>query len=153
MVKDGDFVLCDFGACYRRYNADSTRTFVYRKTTRQQKEMYDVVLHAQQIGFDVIRAGVPACEVHQKVASYIDSTAFKGRFIHNTGHSLGLAVHDGPGFTGDTMETLQENMVLTVEPGVYIPGVGGVRIEDDIVVKKGGIELLTHSSRKYTEIQ
>jgi Xaa-Pro dipeptidase len=87
------------------------------------------------------------------VLAFIDSTKFKGAFIHSTGHSLGLAVHDGPGLTPDNTMELEENMVLTVEPGVYIPGFGGVRIEDDIVVKKEGMELLTKSSRDFLELE
>jgi Xaa-Pro dipeptidase len=151
-LKKNDFVLCDFGATFKKYNSDITRTFVFGKATEQQKEMYDTVLHAQQIAFDTIKAGAKACDVHTAVSSFIDSTKFKDRFIHSTGHSLGLAVHDGIGFApGNTME-LQENMVLTVEPGVYIPGFGGVRIEDDILIKKEKITLLTRSPREFTEL-
>ena len=115
--------------------------------------MYDTVLQAQQIAFDAIHPGVKAGDVHQAVSAFIDSTPYKGRFIHSTGHCLGLAVHDGVGFApGNTME-LKERMVLTVEPGIYLPGSGGVRIEDDILITKNGLELLTKSPREFTELE
>lgn len=151
-LTKNNFVLCDIGATFKKYNSDITRTFVYGKATEQQKEMYDVVLQAQQIAFDMIQPGVKACDVHTAVSTFIDSTRFKNCFIHSTGHSLGLAVHDGTGFApGNTME-LRENMVLTVEPGVYIPGYGGVRIEDDILIKKEKLTMLTRSPREFTEL-
>jgi Xaa-Pro dipeptidase len=115
--------------------------------------MYKTVLQAQQIAFDAIKPGVKAGDIHHVVSSFIDSTKFKGRFIHSTGHSLGLAVHDGPGFAPENTMELQENMVLTVEPGVYLPGFGGVRIEDDVLIKKDGMELLTKSPRDFTELE
>ena len=151
-VQNGDFVVCDFGACYKKYNSDITRTFVFGTASVQQKEMYETVLQAQQVAFQMMKPGMKANEVHQAVQSFIDSTQFKGRFIHSTGHSLGLAVHDGGGLTPDTTMELQENMILTVEPGVYLPGVGGVRIEDDVCVKKEGIEVLTHSPRTFVKV-
>ena len=152
-LKKDDFVLCDFGACYRRYNSDITRTFVFGKANDKQIDMYKTVFEAQKIGFEKIKPGIKAHEVHDAVSSYVDGTKFKGCFIHSTGHSLGLAVHDGgAGFTPDNDVELKENMVLTVEPGVYIPGFGGVRIEDDVLIKKDGVELLTQSSKEFIEI-
>ena len=152
-LRRGDLVLCDFGACYKKYNSDITRTFVCGRATEQLKQMYETVLQAQQVAFDLIKPGVKAHEVHQAVHDYIDSTKFKGRFIHSTGHFLGLAVHDGAGFAPENAIELQENMVLTVEPGVYIPGLGGVRIEDDILVKKDGMELLTKSPHEFIGLE
>jgi Xaa-Pro aminopeptidase len=115
--------------------------------------MYETVLQAQHMAFDAIHPGVIAGDVHQAVYSFIQSSPFKDRFIHSTGHSLGLAVHDGPGFaTGNTME-VKEHMVLTVEPGIYIPGFGGVRIEDDILVEKNGMKILTQSPRACIELE
>jgi Xaa-Pro dipeptidase len=152
-LKINDFSLFDFGARYKRYNSDITRTFVFGKSNKLQKNMYETVLEAQKIGFEAIKTGVKANEVHESVKKYIDSTQFKDRFIHSTGHSIGLAVHDGgAGFSSDSDIELRENMVFTVEPGVYMPGFGGVRIEDDIIVRKDGIELLTKSSRELIEI-
>jgi len=152
-LQNGAFIVCDFGASYKKYNSDITRTFIYGQATGQQKEMYETVLEAQQIALQMIRPGVKANTVHQAVHSFIESTPFKGKFIHSTGHSLGLSVHDGQGFTSDNTMVLQENMVLTVEPGVYLSGLGGVRIEDDILIKKDGIELLTKSPRTFLELE
>ena len=148
----GNLILCDFGACYKKYNSDITRTFAFGEATDQMRQMYETVRDAQQVAFAMIKPGVKAHEVHQAVSAFIDSTCFKGKFIHSTGHLLGLSVHDGVGFAPDNDLTIQEHMVLTVEPGVYLPGVGGVRIEDDILIKKEGIELLTKSSRVFTEL-
>lgn len=152
-LKDGDFVLCDFGACYERYNSDITRTFVFGKASEKQKNMHNTVLKAQKIGFDKIKSGIEAHFVHDSVNEFINKSKFRGRFIHSTGHSLGLNVHDGGiGFNEESRVLLEKNMVLTVEPGVYIPGFGGVRIEDDIIVKKDGLEILTKSTRDLIEI-
>ncbi len=152
-LSKGDFVLCDFGACYKKYNSDMTRVFVFGKASEKQKAMHKTVLDAQRIGFDRIKPGLKAQEVHNSVSTYIDNTEFKGRFIHSTGHSIGLSVHDGgAGFSQTCEIKVEENMLFTVEPGVYIPGFGGVRIEDDILVKKDGIEILTKSPRDLIEI-
>lgn len=150
---EGDFVLCDFGACFKRYNSDITRTLVFGRSNKKQRQMYETVLAAQEIGFDRIKPGVEAKKVHEAVKSFIDKSEFKGRFIHSTGHSLGLAVHDGyVGLSSECSVELEENMVLTVEPGVYLPGFGGVRIEDDVLVKKDGVEILTKAPRDFIEI-
>ncbi len=151
-LENGSFVLCDFGACYKKYNSDITRTFVYGQSSEKHKEMYETVLQAQQIALQMIKPGMKGSDIHQAVQSFIDSTQFKGRFIHSTGHGLGLAVHDGIGLAPDSTMELEENMVLTVEPGVYLPGFGGVRIEDDVLIKKDRIELLTKSPRDFTEL-
>jgi Xaa-Pro dipeptidase len=152
-LEKGNLVLCDFGACYKKYNSDITRTFVSGNSQSQQKEMYNTVLQAQQIAFDAIKPGIAARDIHLAVSSFIDSTPFKGKFIHSTGHSLGLAVHDDVGFSSESTIQLKENMTLTVEPGVYLPGIGGVRIEDDVLIKQNGIELLTKSPRLFTELE
>jgi len=152
-LKKGDFVLCDFGACFRKYNSDITRTFIFGKASSMQKEMYKVVFESQRIGFEAIKANVKASVIHDAVYSFIQASKFKGHFIHSTGHSLGISVHDSNArFSSNSDILLEENMVFTVEPGVYIPGLGGVRIEDDVLIKSGGVELLTKSSRDFIEI-
>lgn len=153
ILRKGDLILCDFGACLKKYNSDITRTFIFGKATEQQKEMYKTVIQAQQLAFDMIKPGAIASDIHHAVKSFIDSTKFRERFIHSTGHSLGLAVHDGLGFTPENTMQLKENMILTVEPGIYLPGFGGVRIEDDVLIKKDGMESLTKSSRVFTELE
>jgi len=152
-IKQGDFVLCDFGACYKRYNSDITRTFVYGRANKKQKQMYNTVLNAQKIGFDNINSNIEGKKVHELVNNFINNTEFKDLFIHSTGHSLGIEVHDGGvGFNSECDEILSENMVLTVEPGIYKPDIGGVRIEDDILIKDNDMELLSKANREFIEI-
>jgi Xaa-Pro dipeptidase len=152
-LRAGDFVLCDFGANVDKYNSDITRTFIFGNANGTQKKIFETVLEAQNVAFNSIKQGVCARSVHKTVEDFINKTEFKGRFIHSTGHSLGLMVHDG-GITlsSENNTIVKENMVLTVEPGIYIPGYGGVRIEDDILIKKETIEVLTKSSKILKEI-
>ena len=153
-LKNGDIVLCDFGACFKKYNSDITRSFIFGKANEKQKKMFETVLSAQKIGFEKVVSGKYAKEVHKAVEATINKTKFKGRFIHSTGHSLGLAVHDGSARLSSNSELkLKENMVFTIEPGIYIPGFGGIRIEDDILIKKECIEILTKSPKELIEIR
>ena len=153
-LKKGDIVLCDFGACYKRYNSDITRCFIFGKANLKQKKMFETVLLAQKIGFKNARSGSIAKKVHNLVEASINKTQFKGRFIHSTGHSLGLSVHDGEARISSNSEIeLKEFMVFTIEPGVYIPGFGGIRIEDDVLIKKDGIEMFTKSNRDLIEVR
>lgn len=152
-LKKGDIVLCDFGACYNKYNSDITRSFIFGKASKKQKEMFETVLIAQRTGLENVSAGALAKYVHKKVEEKINRTQFKGRFIHSTGHSLGMCVHDGSERISVNSDLeLRENMVFTIEPGIYLPGFGGIRIEDDIIVKKDGFELLTRSPKELIEI-
>lgn len=152
-LKKGDFILCDFGARYHHYHSDMTRTFVYGDATEKQKRMHSTVQQAQQQAFRTLKPGVLASAVHQQTKLFIDQTPFSGRFIHSTGHSLGLCVHDGGvGFQENSTIPLEENMVLTVEPGIYLPNYGGVRIEDDIVITTNGYRLLTEVNRDLREL-
>ena len=152
-IQPGEFILCDFGATLDHYHSDTTRTFVYGKPTEQQKRIHHTVRSAQQRAIQTIKPGITANTIHQVTSETIDATEFKGYFIHSTGHGLGLEVHDpGIGFSETYDATLQPGMVLTVEPGIYIPGLGGVRIEDDIVVSPDGCIQLTASSKELIEI-
>jgi Xaa-Pro dipeptidase len=146
--KIKDFMLFDMGAEYKKYCSDITRTFVYKRLGREHKDMYSTVLRAQELAFDEIRDSVDAKSVQKKVEKYINSTRYKGKFIHGLGHSIGLATHDGYSFSQSEKFVLKEGMVFTVEPGIYIPGFGGVRIEDDVLVKKNGIEVLTTACKE-----
>lgn len=147
-LEAGDPALFDFGCKYRRYCSDITRTFLAAYQEKQARRMYEVVLEAQRRAIGAVRAGVAGSDVDAAARSYIDSTEFKGRLIHSTGHGLGLNVHDGGRLAPNIDLVLEENMIMTVEPGVYLPGVGGVRIEDDVRVTKDGCEVLTSAKRE-----
>ena len=151
-LKKGQFVLFDYGALYKRYCSDITRTFVFHKATQRQRDMYEVVAEAQRAGIEAMREGVGGKEVDAVARQVIDSSPFKGLFIHSLGHALGLAVHDGGRMSPESDLILKENMVITVEPGVYIHGEGGVRIEDDVLVTKTGCELLTTAPKEFRVI-
>jgi len=152
-IQPGDFIICDFGATVNHYHSDTTRTFVYGSASNKQKQIHQTVLNAQQQALNHIKPGVNANTIHQIANDTINATEFKGYFIHSTGHSLGLNVHDsGIGFAPHYQTPLQSGMVLTVEPGIYIPTIGGVRIEDDIVVSPDGYIQLTKSPKELIEI-
>jgi len=152
-LMNGDFILCDFGATINNYHSDTSRTFVYGSASSKQREIYETVMKSQEIALDTIHPNIQAKKIHQVTYDFIEQSKFKGCFIHSTGHSLGLNVHDpGVGFNFHCDEILKENMVLTVEPGIYLSDYGGVRIEDDIVIRSEGCELLTTSSKSLIEI-
>ena len=151
-LSKNSIVLTDFGAKYKKYCSDITRTIFYGKANNEFKEMYKVVLEAHKIGCENLIEGNLANEVHNKVANYIDSTKYRGRFIHSTGHSLGLSVHDGASISSNSNLKLKEGMVFTIEPGIYIPKFGGIRIEDDLVVGKNKPEILSSLDRNLTEL-
>jgi len=151
-LKKGQFALFDYGAKFRRYCSDITRTVVYGKAGKRQREIYSIVMEANQLGIEASKIGTKAGDVHEKVSKFIDATKYKGMFIHSTGHTIGLAVHDGAVIHPEFNGTIEENMVFTIEPGIYMPGFGGVRIEDDIVVRKNGAEVLTTAPRELIEV-
>ncbi len=151
-VQDGDFLLMDFGALYRGYASDVTRTVVVGRAGRKQRRIHEVVLDAQQAALAAMKPGVDGREVHLAAQRVIDATEFKDRFTHGLGHSIGLAVHDGVAMRASVSLPLEEGMALTVEPGVYLPGYGGVRIEDDVLVTAEGVEVLTPATRELLEI-
>lgn len=151
-LKRGDNLLADVGSRYHLYCSDLTRTFFFGRASAKQKEVYSKVLEAQTKAMASIKQGVAGRAVHLVAAKVIDLSKFKGRFTHGLGHSLGLEVHDGPGLSLRSELKLEENMVVTVEPGVYLSGQGGVRIEDDVVVTRTGCRSLTTSSKELIEI-
>ncbi len=153
VLEKGQFVLMDFGALYKRYCSDITRTYFCGPISDKQRIIYETVAESQRLALDTIKAGVSCAEPHNVAAEYINSTEFKDLFTHGLGHGLGLAVHDGGGLNPRAADIImEEGMVFTVEPGIYVPGFGGVRIEDDIVVRKDGPELLTTARKDIIEL-
>ncbi|MGQ9588462.1 MAG: M24 family metallopeptidase [Thermoplasmata archaeon] len=151
-LKRGQLALFDFGASFKRYVSDITRTFVSSAPNPKQKEMYDIVLRAQAAAIDAIHDGVHGKDVDTAARDIIDSSKYKDKFIHGTGHGLGVCVHD-PGCISSARDMiLREGMVLTVEPGVYVKNFGGVRIEDDVLVTKKGCRILTSASKEFRSI-
>jgi len=146
-IRRGDLIVIDFGALYKMYHSDVTRTVVVGGATAEQREMYETVRRAQDAAMEKLRPGVKGKSVDAAARRLIDATKYKGRFIHGLGHSLGLATHDGGGLNSVSDIVLKPGMVFTNEPGVYVSGFGGVRIEDDVLVTKGEPEVLSTASR------
>lgn len=145
IIEHGDFITMDFGALYKGYHSDMTRTIVVGEASDEQIKIYNIVKKAQQIGLDTIKAGIMGKEVDRIVRESMGE--YNEYFGHGLGHGAGLEIHEPP-FMGPNCDTiLEKNFVVTVEPGVYIPGWGGVRIEDSVVVKENGIDILTHSTK------
>lgn len=151
-IKEGEFVTLDFGCIFKGYCSDMTRTVVVGKATDEQKSIYKTVLNAQMKALEAIKAGLSGKEIDKIARDYIDGTQYKGRFGHGLGHSVGLDVHETPRLSTRGFGLLEEDMVLTVEPGIYIPDYGGVRIEDLVVVKKDDCVNLTKSTKSLLEL-
>jgi Xaa-Pro aminopeptidase len=151
-VEDGDFLKIDFGACYRGYHADMTRTFVVgTEPDAWQVEIYDVVFAAQRAGREYLAAGLPAAGVYEAAFGVIKEAGYGDHLPHRVGHGVGLEIHETPFFGGDTEGDLLSGMVVTVEPGIYLEGRGGVRIEDTLVITEpdlGPPELLTLTTKE-----
>lgn len=144
-LRKGDIVLIDAGGKFSNYCSDITRTFVFgKKANPRQARMIGTVAKAQKLAIGMIRRGVNGKNVHFAAKAFIDSAErgiYKDRFIHSLGHSIGIDVHDGLGL-GPQDNILKAGMVVSVEPGIYVPGFGGARIEDDVLVTENGCEVL-----------
>lgn len=145
---EDEFLLIDFGATYDDYPADITRTFCYGQPTAQMRAMYDAVYGANKAAREFARPGVTCSDVDQVARAVIEAAGLGQYFIHRLGHGLGLSVHELPNIVAGNDQVLQPGMVFTIEPGVYIPGIGGVRIEDNVVVTEDGIDVLTSYPRE-----
>ena len=146
-LAPGDLVLLDFGAAVDGYCADTTRMAVAGEPTREQEEVHRVVLDAHDAAIAAVHAGAAAGEVDAAARDVIERAGHGDDFIHRTGHGLGLEAHEDPSLDPGSHTTLESGMVCTVEPGIYMQGWGGVRIEDDIVVESHGARLLTQADR------
>jgi len=142
-IGDDDFVLFDWGADGRGYKSDLTRMVVTGKVTPEFAKVYRIVLTAQERAIAAIRPGAKAQDIDAEARSYIDQAGFGRFFEHGLGHGIGLEIHEGPRLRKESSTILEPGMVVTVEPGIYLPEWGGVRIEDDVLVTPDGREVLS----------
>jgi len=148
-LEQGDFVTVDYGAVVDGYASDATRTVVIGPPDDRQREVYEVVRRAQEAALEALRPGKTGAEVDAVARSIIDDAGYGQYFGHGLGHGLGMEVHEGPRLSQVHGEDrLEPGMVVTVEPGIYIPGWGGVRIEDLVVVTEQGCEILTSPTKE-----
>lgn len=146
VIEKGDMLTLDYGAVYNGYMSDMTRTVAVGEPPSELKKIYEIVLNTLEYTKEKARPGLSVKDFDKLARDYIEKHGYGQYFVHGIGHGLGLELHEAP--TVAANELLEENMVFTVEPGIYIAGLGGVRLEDDIVIKKDGIENLTPSSKK-----
>lgn len=151
-IEKGDFVTMDFGCVYEGYCSDMTRTVVVGKADERQREIYRTVLRAQLAALAAIRPGMTGSQVDAVARNIIAEAGYGEYFGHGLGHSVGLLIHEEPRLSPKCHEVLRENMIETVEPGVYIPGFGGVRIEDLVCVTADGCRNYTHSPKELIEL-
>ena len=152
VINAGDFVTMDFGAVYKGYHSDITRTVVMGQADGQQRNIYNTVLKAQLSALDSLRAGKTGKEVDSVARSIITDAGYGAHFGHGLGHGVGLVIHEEPRLSPTGEVVLDSNMTVTVEPGIYLAGWGGVRIEDTVVVESGGCRILTASAKHLIEI-
>lgn len=148
-IKKGELVTLDFGCIYQGFNSDMTRTFAVGNPSDQAREIYEIVLRAQKAGVKAARAGMTGKELDDVCRDIITEAGYGDQFGHSTGHGLGIEVHEMPAVAGrGNDQRLEQNMVVTIEPGIYIPGSCGVRIEDDVVIGTSGSTILNKSPKQ-----
>ncbi len=142
-LRKGDLALFDLGVYYNGYASDETRTFKFGDVSEEASKIYDIVLKANTSAIKACKPGVKFSELDKIARDIISDAGYGQYFTHRLGHGLGIDVHEFPDVSSKTDDVLEEGMVFTIEPGIYKPGVAGVRIEDDILVTKNGCEVLT----------
>ena len=147
IIQEGDFVTMDFGVLYYGYCSDMTRTVAVGYATEEMKKVYDTVLQAQLAGLAITKAGVPGKDIDAAARKVITDAGYGPYFGHGYGHSLGLEIHEAPNTNTGNPDPMPENAVASAEPGIYLPGKFGVRIEDVTIFKKDGYENITHSPK------
>lgn len=150
-IEESPFVLIDWGAKAGRYMSDLTRVLITGKPSAKIEKIYNVVLEAQLRAIAKIKPGVSVAEVDRAARGYIEECGYGKRFGHGLGHGFGLQIHENPFMSTISQNTLETGMVVTIEPGIYLPGWGGVRIEDDIFVTKTGHEVLTSVPKSFED--
>ena len=148
-IGPGELLVIDSGAKFAGYHADMTRSFATKGFSEEQKSIYDIVLNAQVKSIEGIKAGMSCKSIDSIARNHITQAGYGKFFDHGLGHSLGLEIHENPRFSKVSEDILEENCVMTVEPGIYVPDIGGVRIEDDVIVTKNGAEILNKTSKEF----
>ncbi len=143
IIEDHDLVVVDFGAVFKGYNTDETCTVKVGDVGTEALKIYDTVLSAHDKAIEAARPGVTACDVDGAARNYIEEKGYGKFFVHGTGHGVGLDVHELPIVSKKSKDVLEEGMVITVEPGIYMPDIGGVRIEDMVLITASGSEVIT----------
>ncbi|WP_156290821.1 M24 family metallopeptidase [Oceanobacillus salinisoli] len=151
-IQSGELVTMDFGALFQSYCSDITRTIAVGEISDQLREIYDTVLEANLRGVNGIKPGLTGKEADALTRDYIKEKGYGSYFGHSTGHGIGLEVHEGPGLSSRSNKVLKPGMVVTVEPGIYMAGIGGCRIEDDIVITENGNERLTFAPKELIQL-
>ncbi len=152
VIEPGDFLVMDFGARVNGYCSDMTRTVLFGTATEEQRAIYDTVLAANLAGIAGCRAGVKGKDIDATARAVIDAAGHADHFQHGLGHGVGLDIHELPNCGSRSEPLVLAGAVVTVEPGIYLPGVGGVRIEDLVVVEDGGCRVLTTSTKELIEL-
>lgn len=147
VIEQGDLITLDFGAYYKGYASDITRTFAIGEPDPKLKEIYQIVLDANSKGVAAAKAGITGKELDAVARDYITEQGYGEAFGHSLGHGIGLDVHEGPNLSKRFNNKLEVNNCVTIEPGIYIDGLGGVRIEDDILITENGCEYFTKSTK------
>lgn len=148
MIEQGELITLDFGCVYQGYVSDITRTFAIGDPGQQLKDIYQIVLEAQKKVLEVAQAGVTGSQLDAVARDFISEAGYGEAFGHSTGHGIGMEIHEGPNISRSNDEPLMEGNVITDEPGIYLPGLGGVRIEDDLVILAEGNRILTQSPKE-----
>lgn len=147
-LRRGEMVILDFGCRVRGYHSDLTRTVAVGRPSARMRTIYQIVLEAQQRAIEAARAGIPARDLDAVARRLIRKRGYGKYFVHSLGHGLGLHVHEPLRLSALSKDMLQAGNVVTIEPGVYVPDLGGVRIEDDVVIRRDGCTVLTHSPKE-----
>ncbi len=152
MLEEGDIIKLDFGALAAGYHADMTRTVAFGSPSAELRKVHDIVRASQQAGIDAVRAGVTGADVDAVSRQVIEDAGYGDAFVHSLGHGVGLEIHEAPSLGRKQDEPLPAGAVVTVEPGIYLPGVGGVRIEDMVEVNDEGCVVVGASNRDLIEV-
>jgi len=148
IINSGEMVTLDFGCICDGFCSDLTRTISVGEPSKEMKKIYDTVLKSQIMAIKAAKEGVSTKEVDKVARDFINESGYEGKFGHGLGHGLGIEVHEMPSVSQKMDMLLPANVVVTIEPGIYVEGLGGVRIEDDIIIKQGGSEIINKAPKE-----